>query len=190
MQNSGPQITLLTGKLVIFKITIKHIHRDRDLGAFSSDDLRPNFRRSRHRIIPSVSKGAILGKFDPVIFGRAPPTRPARAIFSDMMTFVIDETHGVKVRSTYSQLNSRVRHTEVGWRLHRQFGWNRRSRGVAAGRSVDNFGSFDPDRIDRHPRRCNPRVGQQCVMCDGALGTRYQRSRPSNLPVSNVIWRR
>ena len=117
MQNSGPQITLLTGKLVIFKITIKHIHRDRDLGAFSSDDLRPNFRRSRHRIIPSVSKGAILGKFDPVIFGRAPPTRPARAIFSDMMTFVIDETHGVKVRSSYSQLNSRIRHAEVGWRL-------------------------------------------------------------------------
>ena len=153
---------------MIFKITIKHINRDRDLGAFSSDDLGPKFRRSRRRLLPSVHKGGILGKFDPVIFGRAPPTRPARAIFSDMMTFVIDETHGVKVRSTYSQLNSRVRHTEVGWRLHRQFGSDWRSQRVAAGRSVNKFGSFDPDRIDRYTRRYNPRMGHRPVMCDSA----------------------
>ena len=42
---------------VIFKITIKHIYRDRDLGAFSSDDLGPKFRRAQHRLLPSVHKG-------------------------------------------------------------------------------------------------------------------------------------
>ena len=95
MVRTRQSVTQSESVFKILKITIRHIHRDRDLGADSSDDLRPNFRRSRHRLIPSrVPKGAILGKFDPVIFGRAPPTRPARAIFSDMMTFVIDETHG------------------------------------------------------------------------------------------------
>ena len=59
-------------KPVIFKITIKHIYRDRDLGAFSSDDIGPKFRRSRRRLLPSVHKGGILGKFDPVIFAEHP----------------------------------------------------------------------------------------------------------------------
>ena len=114
---------------------------------------------------------------------------PPWAIFSAMMTFVTDETHGVKVRSIYSQLNSRVRHAEVGWRLHRHFDPDWRSQRVTAGRSVNKFGSFDPDRIDRHTRRYNPRVGQQPVMCDTMVALRgpMPASPTTYLLLCNVI---